>query len=76
MASYSGAMPSTRSIRTVPRICNTLYGGVVVSMDRATAVPSFSAFIFGASGGVPSTTSARFQWNSIGTTRGVPSVHV
>jgi hypothetical protein len=61
VASYSGAMPSTMSIRTVPRICSTLYGGVVVSMDSATVVPSRSAFSLGASGGVPSTTSLPFQ---------------
>src|SRR4051794_4125462 len=52
-------MPSTRSIRTVPRICNTVYGGAVVSMDRATAVPSFSAGTIGASGVVPSTIGRR-----------------
>ena len=35
-----------------------------------------SALSFGARGGEPSTSSLPFQWNQMGTTRGVPSVHV
>jgi hypothetical protein len=33
------------------------------------------ALSFGAFDGVPITTSCPFQWNQMGTTRGVPSVH-
>lgn len=61
MASYSGAMPSTTSVRAVPRIWSTLKGIVSVSIDTATFIPSLSTFILGLSGGVPSTISVPFQ---------------
>jgi hypothetical protein len=76
MAAYSGAMPSTVSVRTEPRTSSTLWGMVSLSIVSATFVPSRSACILGASGKVPSTISAPFQWNPMGTTRGVPSVQV
>ncbi len=42
-------------------------------MVRATGEPSWMALSFGAFGGETTTTSLPFQWNQIGTTRGVPS---
>src|SRR6185295_13887261 len=42
-------------------------------MLSATLELCESACTFGAFGGVPSTISLPFQWNQIGTTRGVPS---
>lgn len=62
-------------MRIVPRTCNILWGMMSLSIVRATFAPSRSAVIFGASG-VPSTISSPFQWNPMGTTRGVPSVQV
>ena len=73
IASYSGAIPSTTSVRTAPRTCRTWYGIVSVSMETATRVPVRSARIFGESGNVPSTISVPFQWKPMGTIRGVPS---
>src|SRR5262249_46464572 len=47
-----------------------------LSIVNATFVPSRSTFILGASGNVPNTISWPFQWNQIGTTRGVPSLQL
>jgi hypothetical protein len=45
-------------------------------MVTATSLRSRSARIFGENRGVPNTISVPVQVNQIGTTRGVPSVHV
>lgn len=45
-------------------------------MVTATAELWVKALSLGARIGVPSTTALPFQWNQIGTTRGLPSVHV
>src|SRR5260370_41927348 len=72
-AAYSGTIPSTVSICAGPRICRTLCGQVLVSIVSATFGFFANAFTFGAAGGGPRTICLPFQWNQIGTTRGVPS---
>src|ERR1700716_3671773 len=74
-SAYSGTTPATVSTFAVPRIWSTLYGHVLPSVLNAILELRESALTFGAFSGVPSTISLPFQWNQIGTTRGVPSFH-
>jgi hypothetical protein len=55
---------------------STLGGRASLSMVSATFEPFVSTFVFGASVAVASTISSPFQWNPMGTTRGVPSRQV
>jgi hypothetical protein len=77
VSSRSGSVfwhyPSTVSTLALPRTCSTLWGQVFVSIVNATLEFWRNTFTFGAFNGVPSTISSPFQWNQMGTTRGVPS---
>src|SRR5579863_6947195 len=72
-------MPSLSSTFAVPRNSRTWYGHDPLSMVTATSGCDAIALSLGAAFGLRGdaiTTSEPVHWNQIGTTRGVPSVHV